>query len=181
MIRGTVTALSGGHQVRRSRPGILFLFCALIGMLSPALAACPYDTDGGGTVRTAFAAGCMIRIGDGLLLVRHRFTGKLGVPAGYSSGQEPPRCTAYRETIEETGIEVTVHELLREFGSGFHLYHCRPAGEIGRSDDIDVPASGVYEISTVILIDPATVPQNEWRFPEQHSEMLSLFGTLDPL
>lgn len=145
-------------------------------MLPPAaLADCPYSSE---QDTPAIAAGCMIRIADRLLLVRHLFGGKLGVPAGYASGQESARCTAYRETTEETGLEVTVHELLREYANGFQLYRCRPTGAIQPGDMIDVPTPGVSEISAVVLTDPATVPPSEWRFPEQRSDQLSLFESL---
>jgi len=164
----------GRSSVWRFGQGVLLLVCALGGTLSTAVSACPHET-AGETENTPFAAGCMVRIGDRLLLVRHRFTGKLGIPAGYSSDRESSRCTAYRETLEETGLEVTVHDLLMKFHNGFYLYRCHPAEDFRPSDVIDVPESGLYEINAVLLIDPESVTRNEWRFPEQASEILSLF------
>ena len=67
----------------------------------------------------AFAAGCLVRQGDRMLVVRHRFGGKLGVPAGRATSGENAQCVAHRETWEETGVDVVVHGLLRRFGNGF--------------------------------------------------------------
>ncbi len=155
-----------------------FLACFLLaGTLSADLDACPYET-AEDTHSSAFAAGCLVRSEGKMLVVRHKFSGKLGIPAGYSDGLESARCTAYRETLEETGLEVRVHEMLEEFDDGFRLFRCSLADYIPTSDPVDVPASGIAEISEVIWFEPDSAPQRQWRFPEQHPALMLLFDAL---
>ena len=53
-------------------------------------------------------AGCLIIQDDKVLLLTHRWGGKLGVPGGTREDGELAQCTAWRETREETGVAVTV-------------------------------------------------------------------------
>ena len=123
----------------------------------------------------AFAAGCMVRQGDRVLAVRHRFGGKLGFPAGRANSGESAQCVAHRETWEETGVDVVVQQLLKRFGNGFALYRCElAAGGAGRVDELTVPASGRSEISQVLWIDPHTTQAADWRFPRDYPEILRL-------
>lgn len=124
----------------------------------------------------AFAAGCLIRHGDRMLAVRHRFGGKLGFPAGRTNSGESAQCVAHRETWEETGLEVVVHDMLKRFGNGFALYRCELAdNEAAEADELEVPASGRNEITQVIWIDPRSTRAADWRFPRDYPEILRLF------
>lgn len=123
----------------------------------------------------AFAAGCLIRHGDRMLAVRHRFGGKLGFPAGRTSSGENAQCVAHRETWEETGLEVVVHDMLKRFGNGFALYRCELVDSAAaRTDELAVPPSGRNEITEVIWIDPRATQAADWRFPRDHSDILRL-------
>lgn len=123
----------------------------------------------------AFAAGCLVRQGERMLVVRHRYGGGLGVPGGRAGNGENAQCVAHRETWEETGLDVVVHELLKRFGNGFALYRCVPS-EPAATDagELEVPATGRNEITRVIWIDPRATQASDWRFPRDYPEILRL-------
>lgn len=124
----------------------------------------------------AFAAGCLIRDEDRMLAVRHRFGGKLGFPAGRTNSGESAQCVAHRETWEETGVEVVVHDMLKRFGNGFALYRCEPVDSTAsRAGELEVPPGGRNEITEVLWIDPRTTRATDWRFPRDYPEILRLF------
>ena len=93
-------------------------------MLSFGLRAAPPDcrTDPQYAYTLQGNAGCMIRVGDQMLTVRHLRTGKLGLPGGKPKEQESAQCTAHRETWEETGIDVRVGRLLKNFNDNYYLF-----------------------------------------------------------
>lgn len=123
----------------------------------------------------AFAAGCLVRQGDRMLVVRHRYGGGLGVPGGRAGSGENAQCVAHRETWEETGVDVVVHELVKRFGNGFALYRCVPAEDAATgADEIEVPATGRNEITRVMWIDPRSTEASDWRFPRDYPEILRL-------
>lgn len=125
----------------------------------------------------AFAAGCFIQHGERLLVVRHRFGGRLGVPAGRARDGESAQCVAHRETFEETGIAVIVHGKLRQFANGLALYRCEPvAGDVFDAASLPVPASGRNEISAVLWIDPRDTRPEAWRFPRDYPVLRRLIG-----
>lgn len=84
-----------------------------------------------------------------LLLVRRRMNperGKWSLPAGFIDQGEDPRATAAREMLEETGLVVTIGEVIDVFhnppGQGgasiFVLYSGRrTGGELQAGDDAD--------------------------------------------
>ena len=72
-------------------------------------------------------AGCLVVDGGRLLMVQQRITGLWALPGGTAEPGERAVCTAWRETREETGLEVRVGELLHRFDNGFRLYRCTPA------------------------------------------------------
>lgn len=86
---------------------------------------------------------------DRLLLVRRAVNperGKWSLPAGYLDQGEDPRATAEREALEETGLVVSVDELLNVLfnppGNGgasiFILYRAhRTGGTLQAGDDAD--------------------------------------------
>ena len=144
-----------------------------LGWVLPLSAAPPCLVDAGANDgRAGMAAGCFIKRGDRLLVVKHRHNGKLGVPAGFSESGESAQCTAHRETWEEAGVAVEVGQLLKRFGNGFLLYRCRP---LTAPERLDVPPSGLMEVSAVVWINPPQVGANEWRFSWQYPLLLKLF------
>src|SRR3989338_755980 len=51
-------------------------------------------------------AGCLIRIGDKILMPKHKKSGTWNLPGGTTEPNETAPCTAHRETWEETGFDV---------------------------------------------------------------------------
>jgi ADP-ribose pyrophosphatase YjhB (NUDIX family) len=109
-------------------------------------------------------AGCIIKIDNKMLIVRHRKTGKLSPPAGTAKKGETAQCTAHRETWEETGVEVRVGRLLMSSDDQFHLFHCLAVDEV---TELLVPEAFKSEISEILLLNPTLLSNDEWRFPEQ--------------
>jgi len=112
-------------------------------------------------------AGCFVVHNGRLLAERLTYDReKLDVPGGQTNWNEPARCTAYRETYEETGYLVAPRELLAVVRNGFHLYRC----ELLRPE----PLKGHdHEISWVGWLSAGEVASNAaqgmWRFPEANS------------
>ena len=77
-------------------------------------------------------AGCLILHEDKVLLITHRWGGKLGVPGGTREADELAQCTAHRETLEETGLAVTVGRRV-DYDPQRHGARCR--GRHGRNAD----------------------------------------------
>lgn len=124
----------------------------------------------------AFAAGCLVRNGERMLMVRHRYSGKIGFPAGFARPGESAQCVAHRETWEESGVSVVVHGLLKRLGTGLALYHCEPVDEaMAAGDSLPVPPSGRNEISEVMWLDPRSTDVSEWRFERDYPVILELF------
>lgn len=123
----------------------------------------------------AFAAGCLVRDGDRMLMVRHRFGGKLGFPAGGARPGESAQCVAHRETWEETGIDVVVHGMIRRLDTGLALYRCELSDVEALSGELPVPANGATEISEVMWRDPRATEASEWRFPRDYPVIIELF------
>ena len=139
----------------------------------PALPAPPCTVaSGAADGRVGMAAGCFVKQGARLLVVRHRYSGKLGVPAGFSDAAESAQCTAHRETWEEAGLVVEVGGLLKKFGNGFLLYRCRT---LDAPPLREPPARGSMEISAVLWVEPASTDAAEWRFNWQYPELMRLF------
>ncbi len=128
--------------------------------------------------RVGAAAGCFVVAGGRLLVVRHRYNGKLGVPGGLARTGEKAQCAAHRETWEESGIEVEVGSLVKRFGNGFLMYACKPRQPIDPGQPLPVPASGRSEISEVLWVDPFAVKADQWRFVWQYRDIRRLFGTM---
>lgn len=123
----------------------------------------------------AFAAGCLVRQGERMLVVRHRYGGGLGVPGGRAGSGENAQCVAHRETWEETGVDVVVHEQVKRFGNGFALYRCVPVKDMATgADELELPATARNEITRVIWIDPRATQASDWRFPRDYPEILRL-------
>ncbi len=135
-----------------------FLLSLLIlaGCQRPSVVACPYATD----EYQPANAGCLITKGDEVVVVTMRLSGKQSLPGGTSEAGETARCTAYRETLEETGIQVSVHERLATFDNGFQLFRCEAITE-------NVATIDTLEISEVSWRSWLSLNTENWRFPKQ--------------
>ncbi|MEP4148341.1 MAG: NUDIX hydrolase [Halioglobus sp.] len=133
------------------------IFCLLSGACSaqPDL-VCPFD----GEPDYAIAAGCLAVVHGKMLVVDSR-TGGLTPPGGKSREGESAQCTAHRETLEETGLDLVPSELLAVFETGFHLYSC----DIHAGSGHIKPA--VMEVKRGFWLDLADFDSVQWRYPGQ--------------
>lgn len=152
-----------GENMKR----MLWLLCLLLP--GAALADCP-RVPGQEDDRRA-NAGCLILHDDKVLLITHRWGGKLGVPGGTREDDELAQCTAHRETYEETGLDVTVGRRLRVMKNGFHLYDCRLACS---PEKLDVPTAGRLEVKALGWYRVDELGQENWRFPYQFEDFREL-------
>ena len=84
-------------------------------------------------------AGCAIFKDKKLLLVKHRFIGKWGFPGGRDNLKgELAFQTAYRETKEETGLIVSIEDLITEFENHFRLFKCNILKETNKFDKKEI-------------------------------------------
>jgi 8-oxo-dGTP pyrophosphatase MutT (NUDIX family) len=113
------------------------------------------------TEAAAASAGCF-SVSEGELLVVQDFSGRLSLPGGSSEPGESARCTAFRETWEETGLRLVPGERLRVFDTGFHLYRCE---RNDKSGEIDPPFR--LEVRDVFFLGPERFTDYEWRFDDQ--------------
>ncbi|WP_417215871.1 NUDIX hydrolase [Alcanivorax sp.] len=149
-----------------------YLIATLLLLPAMALADCP-RVPGQEDDRRA-NAGCLILHGDKVLLITHRWGGKLGVPGGTLEPGELAQCTAYRETREETGLGVVVGERLRVMKNGFHLYRCLPAQPGSDWQTLPVPGIARAEVSAIGWYRLGDLRQEEWRFPYQFDDFLEV-------
>ncbi len=119
-------------------------------------------------------AGCLIVEGDKVLLLTHRWGGKLGVPGGTLEPEELAQCTAHRETLEETGVRVVVGERLQVMKNGFHLYRCMPAESLPEEAPLPLPAAARLEISDIGWYSLADLRRADWRFAYQFDLFLQV-------
>ena len=116
------------------------------------------------------SAGCFAATASGLLLVQ-AIDGRVSVPGGASRNGETSRCTAFRETWEETGLRLRPAELLVVFDTGFHLYRC--AHDID-SGAIDPPPR--LEVRTAFYLPISEFEAYSWRFEYQQALMRELMA-----
>lgn len=147
----------------KTRLRILFTASILLitGCQQQAQRPCPYAED-----KTQGAnAGCLVTRGDDVLIITMRLTGKQSLPGGTSDTGESPRCTAYRETYEETGVKVTVNNLLTQLDNGFQLYQCTP-----QEAEPVLETQDWKEVSDVSWRSWLSLDKDNWRFPEQFTQ-----------
>ncbi|MFT5578373.1 MAG: 8-oxo-dGTP diphosphatase [Paraglaciecola psychrophila] len=127
----------------------------------PSMPECPYRAEQAAVA----SAGCLLNQGSSLLVVAG-FNNRISVPGGGSAKGEAPRCTAHRETWEETGLEVTVGKLEQVFDTGFHLYRCQLATT---EATIDPPMR--LEVRRAWFLPLPQFSEFEWRYPYQQALM----------
>lgn len=117
--------------------------------------ACPYTDEA-----PQADSGCFVVHQQKLLVVKQR-SGRLNFPAGGAKRGEAPRCTAWRETLEETGLEAEVGNLLTTMPNGFQLYQCS-VDQRQAARPLDK-----LEVSRVLWVQADQLDTSNWRFPEQ--------------
>ena len=118
-------------------------------------------------------AGCYISLPGGVVIVVNRLLQRIQLPIGRREGDESPRQTAYRETLEETGIKVNIGEpLLTLKDDSVHLFSCTPVKELSAADYAGLQPHDRVEVSEVLVIDPRIMVNHDgraitmpWRFP----------------
>jgi 8-oxo-dGTP pyrophosphatase MutT (NUDIX family) len=116
---------------------------------------------GFGSEERAPSAGCLA-LHNGKLLVVQDLAGQVSLPGGTSENSESAQCTAFRETWEETGLQLAPGRLLKVFETGFHLYRCEHHAGSGK---LDPPPR--LEVRDAFYLTPAEFGDWEWRFPGQ--------------
>ena len=153
----------------------IFRSLLLLSVLLPslqALADCP-RVPGQEDDRRA-NAGCLIVRDQQVLLITHRWGGKLGLPGGTQEPEELAQCTAHRETLEETGLAVTVGERLQVMKNGFHLYRCMLAEPLPEEAPLSLPAAARLEVSDIGWYSLADLRRADWRFAYQFDLFLKV-------
>ncbi|MEM8564067.1 MAG: NUDIX hydrolase [Pseudomonadota bacterium] len=140
-----------------SRTGRALLVSVLLAGCDVEAPPCPYADEG----KIAPSAGCFITFNQGLLVVQN-FNRKLGLPGGSSEPEEGSRCTAYRETWEETGLLVEPTDVLTVFDTGFYLYRCSIID--GRQQPDPPPR---MEVLDAFYLPADQFDEYRWRFDGQ--------------
>lgn len=113
-------------------------------------------------------AGCIVTSNHRILMTVHKPTGTWNLPGGTSEPGETAQCTAHRETWEETGFDVLVGSLLKQFDNGFYLYQCETKkSRVNISDPIPLPEWAKTEVTLIKWMDPTTIESKSYRFPKQ--------------
>jgi ADP-ribose pyrophosphatase YjhB (NUDIX family) len=130
---------------------------------------CPFN----GVADTAPSAGCFNTSRDGLLVVEG-LRGQVSLPGGASQAGESARCTAFRETWEETGLRLQPRELLAVLETGFHLYRCDRTASSGQ---IDPPPR--LEVRRAFYLHREEFDQHTWRYALQRDRLKAMLSGAD--
>ena len=114
-------------------------------------------------VAPSFTVGamCFIERDDGaLLLVRHSYRDRWGVPGGLLARRERPEAAVVREVREEVGLEVEIiGEPAVVVDAGPRRVDVVYRARVLRGSDPDVAAPGSPEITELGWFDPAALPE----------------------
>lgn len=116
----------------------------------------------------ANAAGCLVRRGDTVLMVRRRFHGDLDFPGGLQKWQETSACAAHRETWEETGADVVVGRMIYNVCTGYRMYECTVA------DDWEPNARHSPDWAEEVgaqWVNFSEISPDEYRYPKVYERM----------
>ncbi len=113
-------------------------------------------------------AGCLVVESGNLLMIQQNRGGKWSIPGGTKLPGERAACTASRETLEETGVKVSVQRQLKIMDNGFHLFLCsaEPNWTLEPQDQ--------GEVKQVAWLNKAQRQSVIWRFPQQKQSLQSL-------
>ena len=123
------------------------------------------------------AAGCIVTSNNQLLVIRHRLSGKLDIPAGGVNEVETSACAAHRETFEETGINTLVNAHLSITQSGLALFSCvqQSGFDADKYAKIPVPEWSTTEVEEIQWVDPFELSHQDLRYPDQLAEIRDAF------
>ena len=134
---------------------------------------------------TTWAAGCFLPTEGGVAVTISQ-QGFIQLPFGKAKdGDETPQDTAARETLEETGVIVVVHELVAVLASEPQLVEGDKSHSLLYRCTIDGPinyeALDHNEIAEVLVIDPETMRTPDgaevmapWRFQTDRALLIFL-------
>lgn len=77
-------------------------------------------------------AGCVVAKDGKVLLVRDYNSKKWGLPGGTKNKDEIAAMTAFRETLDETGLVVYIDDFISEMRNGFRLFKCKIIKDTGK-------------------------------------------------
>ncbi|MGF1684318.1 bifunctional NUDIX hydrolase/phosphatase PAP2 family protein [Photobacterium minamisatsumaniensis] len=158
-----------------------WLFVFLLCLASPFLSAQEENIKASETPEGIVGAVCVIRHDNKMVMLSEVITRKLSLPGGYIDKGDTPQQAAAREALEETGIHVTVADLIQYRGRAA-IYSCVAQSPILVSSFRDYTGHLIVaswfskhfatEVERVYLIDPEDVSAKEYRYAED-AQLLS--------
>ena len=129
-------------------------------------------------IMDAESSGCLIVV-DGALLVTRvaghggEGSGRVTPPGGSVLSGESARCSAVRQTFEETGLKVKAGKLFGVWRNNFHLFQCQLVDpkDLAKARSREVPKAARGDLSEKLLLElPAmrnrrTGHKELWAFP----------------
>jgi 8-oxo-dGTP pyrophosphatase MutT (NUDIX family) len=123
------------------------------------------------------AASCAVVQEGKLLVVWHRYSGKLDLPGGMAKTGESAQCTAHRETWEETGIRVTVHEALPGLGN---VFRCVPVSPQPIDSQPKLHWWSRGEVTAIRWQHPDEISPAHWRYGRRILDLQDALAKLAP-
>ncbi|MGF1700375.1 phosphatase PAP2 family protein [Photobacterium makurazakiensis] len=158
-----------------------WLFIFLLCLVSPFLSAQEASIKASETPEEIVGAVCVIRHDNKMVMLSEVITRKLSLPGGYIDKGDTPQQAAVREALEETGIHVTVADLIQYRGRAA-IYSCVAQSPIlvysfrDYTGHLTVASwfskHFATEVERVYLIDPKDVSAKEYRYAED-AQLLS--------
>ena len=142
---------------------LIVLLTAVTGCTERA-PACPYA----GPPDYAPSAGCLALVHGRALVIQARLGG-IGPPGGSAREGESAQCTAHRETLEETGLDLMPGRLLNTFDTGFNLYLCDIHAGSGTINPVHID-----EVKQAFWLPVDEFDQHTWRFAGQGEALRQL-------
>ena len=108
-----------------------------------------------------------------LLVIRHLYSGKLDLPGGRGKAGETAQCTAHRETWEETGIDVNVHEAVAVAGN---VFRCVPVSHQSAGEDPTLHWWSRTEVTAVYWMELDAISPEQWRYGDRIRDLQRALG-----
>ncbi|MCD4506933.1 phosphatase PAP2 family protein [Chromobacterium piscinae] len=141
-----------------------FLFVLMVILCQPVFSA---DVDK--------AAGCVLRVGERLLLVQGGPKNQWALPGGFIDDDELPWQTARRESYEEVGLHAIPLYSIASSQDGFRLFACRAIAPIPVSDwrvnTLGAPHLGTESVQAGFF-NAREISGLNLRFPKQIQQLL---------